>query len=416
MPVTNRRPSCQHGDSASLATKSTWRLKTYPLSLFMLFGLSQACAQLITRAPTVILPENLQLVAGTCTDYQSALTSSGVQADGAAHPGRCRQTDFEPLFNGDPLTGTWQAFMTGPSHPTYRQMVPSGRPTCLTEYDLSVTLSARLQVSRLNWSNNQSAGMMCTNESTRVNAATIVPTATMQSDVNRFVAKFRQALARSPNITACATGKGRAVQALQLMIWQHLQTLAAAERREWPALERRYDDPGSGSPNKCAPQCQLCSTGWVGTMMCTKTAQEMGTPNFEWFETQNWVFGGPAQQQGSITSYPSTWTANGGGGKTGISWNVDVSAPGTLSVSYPLGVPSFQTSQLTLTGAIISSPPGSNADEAAYQLQPFSLMPDSITIGTLVPPPNQNGSACGLPQQPGTASCQVICNWTLLKQ
>jgi hypothetical protein len=250
-----------------------------------------------------------------------------------------------------------------------------------------------------------------------VKAASAVPAQTLKVDADKILHHSALTLQRQQLLVpVCGPNRGEAQLALYQEIWGLLKTIAQDERSAW-------HDPESGRANQCVPQCALCSAGWVGTITCTKTIRDSAAvTNCTWDETQTWIVGGTPQQQMGGTVYPATFTAGGGGHKNdnssqnGISWTVNDTSQGSLKVSGTQQMPTFQTSQITITHGITSSPTGHEADETAYQLQPFTLSPNTHTDGTTTVPANQSGYQCATPQKPGSASCQVDCTWTLAFQ
>ncbi len=134
-----------------------------------LMGALRADAGTITTAPaTVATPDNVENVQGLCTNYQSTLAATGVtQPNGVTHPGYCRYSDYEPLFDGKTLAQYMASVTQGTSRP-YRLTVWPILPwlgVCVTTIDLTLMLSAQVQISRLSWQNSQpTPGPMCTQE------------------------------------------------------------------------------------------------------------------------------------------------------------------------------------------------------------------------------------------------------------
>jgi hypothetical protein len=395
------------------------RASVIAIALFVFSGMLQASGQTgITVTPATISATVLQSVPGTCSNYQSNLATTGVQASETSHPGTCTNSVFVPLFNGQALTNDWRQILLGLTPSKFQETVQiKGKQTCIAVSKFVLDLSASVRVSQLDPTTVTSVGPVCSNELNRVKAASALSAQTLKVDADKILHHFALTLQRQQSIVpVCGPNRDEAQLALYQEIWGLLKTIAQDERNAW-------HDPESGRANQCVPQCVLCSAGWVGTITCTKTIRDSAAvTNYTWDETQTWIVGGTPQQQMGGTVYPATFTAGGGGHKNdnssqnGISWTVNDTSQGSLKVSGTQQMPTFQTSQITITHGITSSPTGYEADETAYQLQPFTLSPNTHTDGSTTVPPNQLGYQCATPQKPGSASCQVDCTWTLAFQ
>jgi hypothetical protein len=393
--------------SGNLPVGLRLRLCRAALGVLLLFGILQAPGQ-ITISPATISTPVIQPVPGNCSDYQAKLTTTGVQSNGISHPGFCAKSHFTPLFNGQPIGTTWQQLMLGPNPPKFTLRRTTGRQTCITASNLTVDLSARIDVSELNWAPAQTVGPVCTNETTRVNTAPMASTQTLQASAQTLMGKTRHVFAPKLGtpISVCGSPVTDLRPLLDEKIWTLLNTVATTEQHAW-------NDPENANAGQCVPQCNLCNPGWVGTITCTKTVRDTSAANYTWDEVQTWVVGGTPSQQ---MVYPATFTAKGGGSKTGISWKVNLTSQDTLNVSGTQQSPTFQTSQIRITKGITSTPAGYEADAIAYQIPPFQLSPNTFTYGSLTPAPNQNGYPCDTPMKPGAASCKVDCTWNLSYQ
>ena len=383
------------------------------LGALLLLGIPQTAGQITITTPaaptTAVTP-----VPGTCPSYQTTVTTNGVTSNGISHPGFCAKSVLTPLFNGNPIGTTWQQLMLSPNPPkvTYRTQ-SSVFQTCVTATRLTVDLSARIDVSEINWAPTQTVGPVCTSEKDRVNTAPMASTQELDDHAQGTLKRARILLMQklSTPVTVCEHTliNGKNLEPLLYQkIWSLLKAVSTEEQNTW-------NDPENANAAQCVPQCNLCNPGWVGTLTCTKKVRDTDTTiNYTWDEVQTWVIGGTPQQQGGSTVYPATYSANGSGSKTGITWPpFNLTYQGTLTVSGTQQSPTFQTLQISKSQVIPSVPQGNEANEVAYQLQPFHLSPNTFTYGGTTPPPNSNGYACDTPQKPGPASCEVDCTWSL---
>jgi hypothetical protein len=80
-------------------------------------ALLPAGAGTIKVAPAVVA-DNPEAVQGVCSLYQSTLMSQGViEPNGMKHPGDCRHSGFEPLFDGKTLADYWTSVTQGTARP-----------------------------------------------------------------------------------------------------------------------------------------------------------------------------------------------------------------------------------------------------------------------------------------------------------
>jgi hypothetical protein len=417
MRLSNVRSACKSLLAPSRAYQTTLVI---PL---LLLCIAQAHGQFIVKPPTVSAPV-IQSVPGTCADYNTTLTTTGVQVNGASNPGHCAKSQFTPLFNGQLVGTNWQQLMLGPNPPKFKETITQEErlKVCITATDLAVDLSARVDVSELNWVPVQTIGPVCTKETNRANTAPMISAQNLLTDAQSDIEKVRLSILRMPDtFTECAPSSYVARSAVQQKIWQELKQIATEELNLW-------HDPENALAAQCAPQCSLCNSGWAGTLTCKKTVSDsiiITNPtqtNYTWNETQTWIIGGIPV---GTTQYPATFTATGGGnnevavGNQGrITWTVNVTAPGTLTVFGTQQAPSFQTSPIRLAQRITSTPSGAEADEIAFQIPSgfFQLSPNTYTYGSRNPPPGQLPYACDTARKPGSVSCQVDCSWDLAFQ
>lgn len=417
----------------------------------------QAQLPTIRTTPATIQPDNVEPVQGDCAAYQTALISPGVQEPlttnhpGATHPGYCRYSDFEPLFDGKSLSDYWASATQGSSRPFKRSIAPATSPVrgwCARATMLKVTLSANLQVSRLDWTPTP-AGAMCTKEWNRVNPALSINQSALTSRADALVRLWARTLQNTigrsnpqtfppgifpptPAINACASTRAAALGALDTKVKTLLQSTVDRERRLWAGSERSFDDPGAGAFSRCTPQCGLCSTGWVGTIQCKKSITQSGASNYEWNEIQTWFVGGPSQVLPGQTLYPYHWNTTGAGSKIGCNWTISASDPTggphqMAEKADPSGQPNIfgYTSRIDVVKGIPGTCGTANDDTDAteYALPTMVGSPGATRICANDSDPSCSPSfvdtdttRCSLPQKPGDVQCKTTCTWDLVVQ
>jgi hypothetical protein len=149
MRTIEARPSC--GPLITARLHGPHRAPVVATALFVFSGTLQASGQtMITVTPATISAPALQSVPGSCSNYQSNLATTGVQASETSHPGTCTNSVFVPLFNGQALTNDWRQILPGLTPPKFQEMVQiKGNQTCITVTKFSVDLSASVRVSQL---------------------------------------------------------------------------------------------------------------------------------------------------------------------------------------------------------------------------------------------------------------------------
>jgi hypothetical protein len=372
-------------------------------------GSLQVDAQ-ITTEPATFAPERLQVLQ-SCSTYQNAWITTGVtRASGVSTPGRCRATDFVPLFNGVPLPANWQL-----SSYRYRETrLSSGRgKVCIQASDLQVTMSAQLRDSVMSWFSSPSAPA-CTTESHRVAAgADNIDLPTLNA--NGIVDQFRNALNSESPLETCQINSTIAETTMKQMIWERLHEIAQDEQAAWTTAEQAINNPGSGAADVCTAHCGLCASGWAGTMVCKKTAT--GPGDYHHDETQTWFVGGtPTQAPTGDPIYPTEWTATGSGEVQNglphpLSWTVNAMGAGTLKlISNPQGISFIRTNSeiVVHNGTTL----GDAIDE--FQFDSFPLPAAPVGATSVIGSKTYSGQKCDTPR--GGAVCTVVCNWNMQKQ
>jgi hypothetical protein len=229
----------------------------------------RAAAQVVVGT-VISAPDVTQPVAGDCANYNSVLSTTGVSVNGQTHPGVCRSTVLTPLFDGVPLGTNMQAFLNSTAHrPLFTVKLTGQRARfCATASKLRVTISASLQATRLEWTGAPVIGMKCTDEVARVNAVSTTPTPAMAGLVSSVLIRAGKELRDAPQLTGCGRGSARATVALDQQVWNLLQRVASEEVMHFAT------SPASNVSSSCPAKCNLCFSGWVGSIQCTARAND----------------------------------------------------------------------------------------------------------------------------------------------
>ena len=405
----------------------------FPASLFRLAAIVPAAIALttflcppqsiaqITVGPFISeldIPQYLpQSMPVTCANYDSFLSATGVVANGRSHPGGCRSTGLTPLFDGMQLGSNMQSFLGSPTHPplfTIKTTQGKGQ-YCATNSKLKVTLSASLQATALQWTSAPVVGSACTEEVARVNA--VHPSsAVVQRTMSALLQKVGRELALSPQLSGCGPTAAAATLALDQQVWKLLQRVANYEVTAFEVSGA----PAIDATSSCAAKCNLCFSGWVGSIQCTATVIDPNpdptmSPLYQWNETQTWDVGGLPTLTGGITYYPAKFTATGKGSKfKGPSWTINATQMGTLKDGGVNTSKRLSTSNDIVPNAIFwddhSFPP---SEDTEIQVQ-FNADQVGGSIASNDPIPTV--AACIQPPERPSVPCNVSCNWHLVKQ
>ncbi len=363
----------------------------------------------VTVGSVVAAADVTEPVAGDCANYNSVLSSTGVTANGQTHPGRCRATALTPLFDGAALGTNMQAFRN--SHPDLFKSQRKG--TCLTSAKLNVTLSASLQATRLEWTGAPVVGAKCTNELVRVNGVSSPPSPAIsvynELLLSRLLHSAEQELMMSPPLRECNRSPKAAELALEQQVWNLLQRIAGDEIAHFETSIAPMIDISSSCPAKC----NLCFSGWVGSIECTAIAND---PSYQWNERQTWDVGGlPTTGTAGSTIYPANFTAGGNGSKVGgPSWMINATTMGTLTDGGVNANKRLSTSNATVAGGIIWSTGGQPGALSEMQVK-FNA--DQIGGNTATNDPTPTLPSCiNTQQKPANVACSVSCTWNLLNQ
>src|SRR5215472_12340127 len=394
----------------------------FPLTLRRLFVLTAAtmfvaaflCPQpaiaQVTLSGVRVAPDITQPVAGDCATFNSFLSTSGVSVGGQAHPGRCRDSVFTPVFDRTPLGSNMTAFLN--SHPRLFTVHTSsqGLRHCATLSTMTVTVSGSIQATRLTWAGAPVVGAKCTNEVTRVNAS--LSRSSTQAMMTRVLKTAGSELMAPPLPTGCGTTPQAALNALNEQVWSRFQLVASHELQNFQTNVVPVMDASSS----CAAKCNLCFPGWVGQIVCTAKVND---PSYHWDETQTWDVGGTTTTVAGKTEFPAVFTATGTGNKQGgPSWTINATTMGQFEDAGVNANKRFSTSNATASNGITWST-GMSGSEGEMQVE-FNAnqnMPTIATSGTLTSDSMPSLPACiNTPQRPTTIVCNPQCTWDLLQQ
>jgi len=404
----------------------------------------QSVAQ-ITVGSVISVPDAMsQTVSGTCDNYNTALDSTGVLANGRKHPHHCRSTAITPLFDGIPLGTNMQAFFDSPSHPPlFTAQITHGKGQyCAANSRLKVTLSASLQAEGLQWAHNPFGGSMCTSEVTRVNGVSSPPvppappspviSPTVQAKMSTLLGGIASELARVPQMSGCGPTSAAATEVLDQQVWKLLQNVATVEVTRF----QESVAPAIDTTNLCAAKCNLCFTGWVGIIQCTADANgtvttTTTTTTYLWHEPQTWDVGGiSASGTGGSMDYPANFTSTGGGSKitttksgvvqttTTAGWTVNATKLETLTDHGVNTSKRFTTANNSVPGGIIWNGTNTTSADPELQVQFNADQVGGTTANSNSPTadPTPTIPTCNPTQKPGGIPCTVACTWDLVKQ
>jgi hypothetical protein len=197
MRTIEARPSC--GSLTTARLDGPHRASVIAIALFVFSGTLQASGQGITVAPATI-SGGVRRVQDTCSAYQSVLKTSA-----------CASSEFVPLFNMQGVGNDWRHFLLGPNPPKFRETVQNnGKKTCIVVSNFAVDLSASVLFLQVDWMPVPTVGPVCTNESSRVNAAaSSVSAQALQANADEILERFRLALRKKQRLIVPACGLNR---------------------------------------------------------------------------------------------------------------------------------------------------------------------------------------------------------------
>jgi len=340
-------------------------------------------AQPFTIGKSGVTSINAPVTGASCQDYNNQL-AGGVTLNGINHPNFCQFSSAQIVLNGLPFEQYWQAVSSGAVPPPYQVRYKSHlrRGMCASTFidSIKIEVSMHIPTSRLIWSGAASVGPSCSVEWIRHSSVTLASDTanvnTARSKIQQLVSILNSAVQKQ-SFESCAevATVGETVQketfiGLAAAIKNFMSNDVNNAQTSWSPL--------GVSGNDCNLFCNVCSSGWAGTLTCTQ--QGTGTDGSEYHETQNWHVGGT-----SGTTISASWTANGGGtAGAGGGWTtnnasndpqfkVDTDPMGNISMTRPVLTPPIPKGIVGFGGANPAT------DYEYFQLPPMKTMHPSDT-------------------------------------
>ena len=395
----------------------------------------------VILVPATIAPPNVATISGMCSTYNADVLNTGaISPNGAHHPGDCRFTDYDALFEGLPLAQYWAGVTSGATRPPYQvTLTNSGLGVCATATNFSIHLSGRALTSALSWPPNRPAGSACATEWAQHDPFQLVSPATEQSQVNsyltQYAAELNRALLGAAPIQVCAarplTTPAAAQRELTAKVGQLLTSVANQQQARWLSVRAQWEAPATGS--QCTLHCNVCDApGWTGTIVMTETiTANPANITYRHTETDTFYIGGAALVSAGQTKIPFDWTAVGSGTETdpngGKVWTVSAGQSGNCAptpqnpqggcvlVLAQGGMITFSPENQPFTvhnGIQLSQNGGAPAGYGASETQfpAFSAVAGATSVtGQLT----QQPSICYAPMTPSPYTCTLHWSWNL---
>jgi hypothetical protein len=279
-----------------------------------IFVAAFASREAVAAPPFTIVPPNETIVSTTvpgnvCQNYDAQLSLNGAPLSGVNHPGYCQFSSGQITLNGMPFNQFWQGVSTGavppPFHVTYSQR---GGMVCATGTDLDLKISMRIETSRLDWPGAASVGMACLAEWNRHSPASLVSSTATATSASNALSRLANILNnRLPkSFEGCAPPSPQRNSRTQPALAALAAELAAFMRKGVDEAQHSWGPQGA-SGQACSLHCNLCSSGWAGTITATKTLTS-GQPYFG--QTATFYVGGTSQIP---NRFLAEWTTSGQG-------------------------------------------------------------------------------------------------------
>ena len=383
-----------------------------------------------------------EAVSGTCDVYNSRVSTSGVSLNSTGHHGFCQFSEVQFGLNGLPMSQFWTAVIVGAVPPPFQVTYSStGRYSlCGTASALKFVVTIDIQTARLSFPGAASVGPACVREWNQHNPAILLQPSPPPS-VTQQAGKLANSLNNSlpGSFKSCANvalpgGQSRQTQifvGLATQIRQYISQIASQVPLSW--------SPPGLSGQQCMLHCNVCSSGWAGTISLNKSFTANGQNYFN--PTETWYVGGPST---GGNRYPAEWTASGSGtftsSTTQLKWKLATDVPGQCNPLTNASCIQALTSGGNTTFSEVSSPvtvqtaspcdwgsPGYSYTQSSAQTVPSCAGAEETSINNIVPHISTSTTeAIGQltqtncterpPQNPGTYSCTQTWNWELYNQ
>jgi hypothetical protein len=292
-----------------------------------------AMAQPFTMAPHhEVVVAQMPIPANSCDDYTNKVSTPGAQLNGADHPGFCQfASGLQIMIGSHSSLGLGQlpfdlffSNVIGKQTPPPYQVYYStkrGHETCAIAKFLNIFVSILVPTSSVDFP-AASVGQACLAEWDRHTLATFAATNSNFSRAHDSLKKLVVALNSqmpSGGFRSCAFavigGKSPQQQAFTDLALQIKNYMSQIINAQAPASFKEV------SGDECKLHCNVCSSGWAGTIKATRTYT--GT---DYTETDMFFVGGASSIANHILV---EWTTNGGPGKWGqFEWKLHADIPG----------------------------------------------------------------------------------------
>jgi hypothetical protein len=336
-----------------------------------------AMAAPFTIGPSSVMPTPNPPVAGSCNNYNDQVLNHGAQLNGD-HAGYCQFSIAQINLNGVAFDKFWQDISTGTKPPydvSYSGPGPDG--LCATAKNLKIEVSAQVQTSRLDWPNAATVGQACLIEWNLHSPAILVSTpnnATALSTVQRMVNYLNLPLRKSPTIQACVSQRNASRTQASAALAKKIKNFM----RPW-VMWAQSSLSADASGDECKLHCNVCSSGWAGTITATRTYPAISN---NYTETDIFYVGGASSIANLI---PAEWTTDGGPGSlNAYTWTLHAGVPGQCPLPPSGKAVCIQalTQGNTITFTEVNQP--FNVDNAyEYTQNGIPQQPDSIELSNI---------------------------------
>jgi hypothetical protein len=284
------------------------------------------------------------------------------------------------------------------------------------------------------WLGAMPVGMACLKEWNRRSPASLVGTTATTTGASNALSRLVGILSnRLPkSFEGCALPSPQRSTRWQPALAALATQVAQFMRQGVDVTQHSWSPQGASGP-ACRLHCNLCSSGWAGTITATKTLASGGQPYFT--QTATFYVGGTSQNP---NLFLAEWTAVGSGKYTDANgntkeWELNADAAGQC---VPLAAHHACVQALPQGNVIVFTEVNTTVEvDNAYQLtqtpsggqsstMPFSVWEDMINplnITTPLTDTTAEGQAtqttnCQLPPQNVGNSCTLLWEWHLFKQ
>jgi hypothetical protein len=252
-----------------------------------------------STAPLTSLP-----VSGDCNSYNTQVAQHGAPLNGD-HVGYCQYSSAQIMLNGVPFDDFWRG-VSNRSVPTpYRvaYSLPHLPGICATATNLNnIKISMQVQTSRLDWAG--AVGPACVAEWNRHSPVTLAATPTSPAASNAVQALVQILSKTLPkSIQSCVSGR----RVTEDVAFADLASKVRQFMLPWVVRAQSFMS-AEASGQACNLHCNVCSSGWAGTITLKKDFVAKNNGQHFFAETDTYYVGGTVGNQ-----IWADWTAFGGG-------------------------------------------------------------------------------------------------------